>query len=103
MPDDPTSERQPREHAVNCRRCTGQTWNHSAICDRCTAAGKLPTYQPTGPVVDNVEVRTGRLACCGAGTDRRDPRTTERLHLPGCAVLAAGGLDLVRQSLQGAR
>jgi hypothetical protein len=29
-------KKQPREHAVRCRRCLKrETWNHDAICDPC--------------------------------------------------------------------
>lgn len=58
-----------------------------------------PAYQPTGPIIDGVEITTGRLACCGAGSDRVDPRTGERLHLPGCRLVAGAGLAACRQAL----
>lgn len=63
---------------------------------------KLPIYQPRYPVIRGVESVTRRLACCGAGTDRIDERTLERLHLPGCAVLARDGLARCRSALNGA-
>jgi hypothetical protein len=29
-------EKQPRDHAVTCRKCfKRQTWNHDAVCDVC--------------------------------------------------------------------
>jgi hypothetical protein len=49
------------------------------------------------PVVE--DVKTGRLQCCGAGTDQRDTRTGERLHLIGCPVVARPGLDACREAL----
>lgn len=46
-----------------------------------------PVYQPRFDVVDGIEKFTDRLACCGAGADRSDPHTGERLHLPACRAL----------------
>lgn len=31
----------------------------------------------------------GRLRCCGAGPDQRDPRTGEDLHLPYCTAVVS--------------
>lgn len=61
----------------------------------------LPFYQPRFEVENGVEVVTKRLACCGAGPDQRDSRTGERLHLPGCPKIAAGGLAACRDALNG--
>lgn len=41
-------------------------------------------YTPAGPVVDGVEVATNRLACCGAGPDRRCPTCRARQHFSFC-------------------
>lgn len=35
MNNETTVERQPRERAVPCSRCWGDTWNISAVCDGC--------------------------------------------------------------------
>jgi hypothetical protein len=65
---------------------------------------QLPVYTPTFPVdFDGVEAVTGRLGCCGAGPDRADERTGERLHLPGCRHVAAAGLADARAALRIAR
>lgn len=52
-----------------------------SIGRRITVGG--PLYRPTFPVIDGVETTTERLACCGAGSDRRSV-TGERLHFDGC-------------------
>lgn len=56
-------------------------------------------YTPSGPVADGIEVSTSRQACCGAGPDRTDIRTGERLHLPGCPQVASAGLAACRTAL----
>lgn len=73
----------------------GVSWGNRAEVP--AAVERLPIYEPTGPVVDGVEVTTGRLACCGAGPDRRG----DTAHLPGCRHLAAVQLEQARKVLVG--
>ena len=73
---------------------------------------RQPVYEPSGPVVDGIELTTGRLSCCGAGVDRCDDRTGERLHFAFCAsnepindverAAASTGLTSCRDVLRGA-
>lgn len=80
---------------VNLRQRIAQLRQAARVCvqqaDELEAL--LPTeerasrYDATEPVIDGVELITGRLACCGSGPDRRDDRTGQRLHLPGCELV----------------
>jgi hypothetical protein len=77
------------EHTIRCPRCQEMTDRLVLVA---TFNEAEPVVQMCNPCAGEVcpplnRDHLGRLRCCGAGPDQRDPRTGQDLHLPHCSTL----------------